>query len=64
MLGQQIMGEIAKEMERKEVKKTKIVSLLDCSEATAYRRLRNPDTLTVGDLEKMGNYLGMKLKFE
>ena len=64
MTATEIMGEIRKEMEVKEVKLSRIVKLLDCSPSTAYRRLRNPKLLTVGDLEKIGSYLNMKLRFE
>ena len=60
----QIVGEIEKEMKVKEVKKSRLIQLLDCSKSTAYRRLRNPEELTVGDLERIGSYLGMKLTFQ
>lgn len=60
----EIMGEIRKEMEVKEVKLSRIVQLMDCSTATAYRRLRNPELLTIDDLERIGSYLNMKLSFQ
>lgn len=60
----QIAGEIKKEMEIKEVPLKRLIRLLDCSTTTAYRKFRDPERFTVGDLEKIGSYLGMKLTFQ
>ena len=60
MTATEIMGEIRKEMEVKEVKLSRIVQLMDCSPATAYRRLSHPEQLTLGDLERIGSYLNIK----
>lgn len=61
MLEREIMGEIAKQMEIKEVRKTELVNHMDCSRATAYARLKDPRTLTVNDLDKIASYLGLKI---
>lgn len=56
----EIMSEIQREMKLKEVKTSRIVQLMDCSPATAYRRLSHPEQLTLGDLERIGSYLNIK----
>lgn len=56
----EVLGEIHKEMKVKQVKLSRIVQLMDCSPATAYRRLSHPEQLTLGDLERIGSYLNIK----
>lgn len=64
MTSKEIMGEIRREMEVREVKLSRIIELMDCSQSTAYRRWKNPKLLTVDDLLRICSYLNMKIKFE
>lgn len=60
----QIKGEIAKQMEIKEVKRKDLGRICGRSQTTMYERMRDPEKLTLGDLIKIGGYLGMNVYIE
>ena len=60
----EIAGEITKQMMLKEVKKQDLGRICGRSQTTMYDRMRDPEKLTLGDLLRIGNYLGMKLTIQ
>ena len=60
----EIKAEIVKQMIIKEVKNKDLPKICGMSQATMNNRMRDPEKLTLGDLMRIGSYLGMKVTMQ
>lgn len=60
----EIIAEIEKKMTLLEVRPKDLIKVCGKSKSTLYKRLDEPEKLTVEDLMNIGSYLGMELSIK